>query len=253
MTDHRRLTGKVAIVTGAAQGIGAVYATALAAEGAAVAICDVLDPAATAAAVKSRGSKVYAATVDVTHSAAVANFVQHAERELGPVDILVNNAALFGGLARKPFTDISAEEWDRVMMVNTRSVLECTKAVVPSMRARRSGKIINIASSTVHSGTPFLLHYVASKGAVIAMTRSMARELGEHGIAVNCLAPGLTMSEATKQGTAAAVAAIAIQGRAFKRDEEPEDLIGPLIFLASDDSGFVTGQTIVVDGGAIMH
>jgi NAD(P)-dependent dehydrogenase (short-subunit alcohol dehydrogenase family) len=139
------------------------------------------------------------------------------------------------------------------MAVNTRGVVEFTKAVVPSMRQRGAGRIVNIASTTVHSGTPFLMHYVASKGAVIAMTRVMARELGEHGIAVNCIAPGLTMSEAVRHGTDPAIVAGAVRARSFKREQEPDDLVGPLLFLASADSKFVTGQTIVVDGGSIMH
>lgn len=247
------LGGKVAIVTGAAQGIGSVYARALAAEGAAVFLCDLLDPQPVVADIQAAGGRAAGGVVDVTDAGAVAALVERARREFGGVDILVNNAALFGGLDRKPFVEIPTAEWDRVMIANTRSVFECTKAVVPAMRERGGGKVVNIASSTVLSGTPMLLHYVASKGAVIAMTRAMARELGEHNIAVNCLAPGLTMSDAVKKGPFQASVAMAVQMRSFKREQQPEDIVGPLLFLVSSASDFVTGQTYVVDGGAFLQ
>jgi NAD(P)-dependent dehydrogenase (short-subunit alcohol dehydrogenase family) len=248
-----RLDGKVAIVTGAAQGIGAVYARALAEHGAAVAVCDLRDPAPLVAEIVEAGGKAAGNIVDVTDGNAVAAFVKGAAERFGGIDILVNNAALFGGLERKPFLQIEAAEWDRVMAANTRSVLECSKAVVPAMRARGGGKIVNIASSTVYIGTPLLLHYVASKGAVIAMTRAMARELGEDKIAVNCLAPGLTMSDAVKNGPYMVAVPMAVGMRSFKREQLPEDIVGPLLFLVSAASDFVTGQTYVVDGGAFMQ
>lgn len=253
-----RLNGKVAIVTGAAQGIGEVYARGLAAHGATIALCDVRDPSATAASLRAAGHRVASAVVDVTDQASVEQFVQHVQAEFGKIDILVNNAALFGGLPKMPFTEIPAQDWDRVMAVNTRGVLHFTTAVVAGMKARRYGRIVNIASTTLYSGTPMLMHYVASKGAVLAMTRCMARELGDFGIAVNAIAPGLTMSEAVKQdyaGRDAGTGALAatVQRRCFKREQQPEDLLGPLLFLASDDSAFVTGQTYLVDGGAVLQ
>jgi len=248
-----RLDGKVAIVTGAAQGIGAVYARALAECGAAVAVCDVRDPAPLVAEIVEAGGKAAGDVVDVTDAKAIAAFVKEVGERFGGIDILVNNAALFGGLERKPFLQIETAEWDRVMTANTRSVFECTKAVVPAMRARGGGKVVNISSSTVHTGTPMLLHYVASKGAVIAMTRAMARELGQDNIAVNCLAPGLTMSDAVKNGPYMAAVPMAVGMRSFKREQQPEDIVGPLLFLVSSASDFVTGQTYVVDGGAFMQ
>lgn len=245
--------GKVAIVTGAAQGIGAVYAQALAAHGAAVAVCDLRDPMPLLAEVAVGGGTVAGEIVDVTDAKAVAAFTKGVADRFGGIDILVNNAALFGGLDRKPFLQIEAAEWDRVILTNTRSVLECTKAVVPYMRERGGGKVVNIASSTVMTGTPMLLHYVASKGAVIAVTRAMARELGADNIAVNALAPGLTMSDAVLDGPFMAAVPMAVGMRSFKREQLPEDIVGPLLFLCSSQSDFVTGQTYVVDGGAFMQ
>jgi NAD(P)-dependent dehydrogenase (short-subunit alcohol dehydrogenase family) len=230
-----------------------VYARALAAEGARLAICDLQDPASVREEIAATGAEAISAAVDIVDAPSVAAFVEQVERAFGPVDVLVNNAALFGVLKKRPFTEIPAEEWDRVMAVNTRGVVEFVKAVVPGMKARKSGKIINIASTTVLSGTPSLMHYVASKGAVIAMTRVMARELGDFNIAVNCLAPGLTMSEAVKETADPTTVAGVLRARSFKREQEPEDLVGPLLFLATSDSNFVTGQTLVVDGGSFMH
>ncbi|WP_296555234.1 SDR family oxidoreductase [Pigmentiphaga sp.] len=250
-----RLKGKVAIVTGAAQGIGAVYARGLAAEGAAVAVCDVLDATDVASTIVKEGGRAIAGKVDVTDGDSVAGFVRQVIAELGPVDVLVNNAAIFGGLTKKPFHEIAAEEWDRVMTVNTRGVLEFSRAVVPGMKARGQGRIVNIASATIYSGTPLLLHYVASKGAVLAMTRSMARELGDFGIGVNAIAPGITMSESVRHDYADAQQLLAsqMQRRCFKREQLPEDLVGPLVFLASDDSAFISGQTYIVDGGSTLQ
>ena len=247
-----RLQGSVAMITGAAQGIGAAFARGLVAQGAAVAVCDLADPSPVVDSIRATGARAFGAIVDVTDAAALSRFVGDVNEQLGPVDILVNNAALFAGLPRKPFTDITAGEWNRVLSVNTLSVLECAKAVLPGMRERGYGKIINIASTTAHHGSPNLLHYVASKGAVISMTRAMAREVGEHGIAVNCIAPGLTMSEAGIRDTPLASVAGSTSRRSFKREQRPEDLVGTLVFLASHDSDFTTGQTFVVDGGSTM-
>jgi NAD(P)-dependent dehydrogenase (short-subunit alcohol dehydrogenase family) len=252
MAHKDALAGKTAIVSGAAQGIGATYARALAEAGAAVVVCDILDPQQTVESILRAGFTAMGCIVDVTDGVQVSGLVDAAIAAYGQVDILVNNAAIFGGLPRTRFTEITPADWDRVLITNTRSVFIPACAVAPHMSERRQGKIINIASTTVHSGTPFLLHYVASKGAVVAMTRSLARELGDFGISVNCIAPGLTMSEAAKTGSTAATSERSIQARSFKREQKPEDLIGPLLFLAADDSGFMTGQTLVVDGGAIM-
>ncbi len=255
MKQEGRLQGRVAIVTGAAQGIGAHYAQALAAQGAAVCVSDLLDAAATAAAITGAGGQALALRTDVTDAAAVRDMVAATVERFGAVDILINNAALFGNLALKRFEDIDSAEWDKVMAVNVRGVFECVKAVAPAMRRRKYGKIINIASGTVFKGTPMMLHYVTSKGAIVAMTRCLARELGDDGIRVNTLAPGLTMSDNVLANPAwkGAVVQNNIASRAIKREATPDDLLGTLIYLCSADSDFVTGQVIVVDGGSVMH
>ena len=190
-----RLAGRVAIVTGAGRGIGVAYAKALAAEGAKVALCDVLDPDNAVNIIKQQGGEAIGFRTDVTSPDAVKAMVEGTVAAFGKVDILVNNAALFADLSSRSFMDIPSDEWDRVMTINTRGVFECARAVVPDMRKRGYGKIINVASGTVFKGSTGKMHYVASKGAVVAMTRVMARELGDDNICVNSIAPGMTMSE----------------------------------------------------------
>lgn len=248
-----RLAGKVAIVTGAAQGIGAEYALALAAEGASVCVVDIRSPEATAARIAT--GNALALTCNVTSAAAVAEMVARAEERFGGVDILVNNAAVFAGLEARPFEEITSQEWDAVHAVNVRGVFECCKAAVPAMRRRGGGRIVNIASATVFKGSPMLLHYVASKGAVVALTRALAREVGKDNIGVNCLAPGFTLSEGVRANASYddAFRAANTATRAIPRDAEPADMLGTLVFLCSPESAFVTGQTIVVDGGSVMH
>jgi NAD(P)-dependent dehydrogenase (short-subunit alcohol dehydrogenase family) len=250
-----QLEGKVAIVTGAAQGIGAEYARGLAAAGAAVSLCDILDPQAVVDEIVAAGGKAIGRVVDITDGAAVRNFAASTEEKLGGLHILVNNAALFVALSRKPLMEIETEEWDRVMQVNVRGSFECVKAVVPYMKAKGYGKIVNIASSTVNSGQPFLLHYVTSKGAIIAMTRSMARELGGAGIRVNVVSPGFTLSEGilNKPAYTPELKSSIASMRSIVRDQRPDDLIGTVVFLASPASDFITGQTLVVDGGMSMN
>lgn len=250
-----RLTGKVALITGAAQGIGSAYAKALSQEGAAVCISDLETPDETRAAIVAAGGKVLAVKADVTESKSVADMVAAAAEEFGSTDILINNAGLFGKLALKPFEEITSGEWDMVMNVNVRGVFECTKAVLPYMRARRYGKIITVASGTVFKGTPMMLHYVTSKGAIVAFTRALAREVGVHGVCVNCIAPGLTMTDNVRTNTTWAenIVESNVATRAIKREAEPSDLIGTVIFLSSNESDFMTGQTLVVDGGSVMH
>jgi NAD(P)-dependent dehydrogenase (short-subunit alcohol dehydrogenase family) len=255
MTDKGRLSGRVAIVTGAAQGIGARYAKALAAEGAAVVVGDIADAGAVAKAIVDSGGRALAVSLDVTDPASVARMIAATVEHYGGLDILVNNAGLFANLALKPFEQITSAEWDKVMTVNVRGSFECAKAAAAEMRKKKYGKIVNIASGTVFKGPPLLMHYVASKGAIVAMSRCMARELGDDGIRVNTLAPGLTMSEGVVsnpdwQGD---IVRGNVSSRAIKRDATPEDLCGTLIYLCSTDSDFVTGQVLVVDGGSVMH
>lgn len=249
-----RLTGTAAIVTGSAQGIGAFYARALAAEGAKVSLCDLEAPDTVVKEIRAAGGTAIGRACDVTDAAAVAALVRATDEAFGGVQVLVNNAALFGKIALKSFTEITSEEWDRVMAVNTRGSFECVKAVFAVMQRQGYGKIINIASGTVFKGTPMMAHYVSSKGAVVAMTRALARELGDHGIRINALAPGLTLSEVVKgRNDYGALRTANVATRALKREEEPTDLVGALLFLASHDSDFMTGQTMVVDGGSAMH
>jgi NAD(P)-dependent dehydrogenase (short-subunit alcohol dehydrogenase family) len=253
MSGSGRLSGKVAIITGAAQGIGAEYARALSAEGAAVVVADVLDANPVVSAINANGGQALAVHCDVTNPASVKAMVAATLERFGRLDILVNNAALFGNVKRKPFEEIESDEWDRMMAVNVRGPFECTKAVTPAMRSQKYGKIVNIASGTVFKGQTMLLHYVTSKGAIVAMTRSLARELGDDGIRVNTLAPGLVMSENVKNNWNAAQAQNTVNTRAIKRELTPEDMCGTLIYLCSTESDFVTGQVLVVDGGAVMH
>jgi NAD(P)-dependent dehydrogenase (short-subunit alcohol dehydrogenase family) len=248
-----RLNGRAIIITGAAQGIGATYAHALAAEGALLTLCDLQAPDETADAIRATGAKVVSIAADVTSPVAVAAMVQATVDAYGTVHGLVNNAAMFGSLKLQSFMEIESAEWDKVMAVNTRGPFECVKAVVPVMRKQKYGKIVNIASGTLFKGTPLLMHYVSSKGAVVAMTRVMARELGPDNILVNCIAPGLTLSPAVQATYSHADIEANKASRALKREEEPEDLSGALVFFCSGESDFITGQTLLVDGGSVMH
>ncbi|MBI4293930.1 MAG: 3-oxoacyl-ACP reductase FabG [Betaproteobacteria bacterium] len=255
MRTTGRLDARVAIVTGAAQGIGAQFARALAAEGASVVVADLLDAQPVARSIAESGGKAIAVRVDVTDPDSVRRMVAETAAQFGRLDILVNNAAIFTQLSPKPFEQIDSAEWDKVMAVNVRGTFECAKAAAPEMRKGRYGKIVNISSGTAFKGSPFLLHYVSSKGAIIAMTRCLARELGDDGIRVNTLAPGLVMSEGVlaNPNLLGARATNNIATRAIKREITPEDMCGTLIYLCSPESDFVTGQVIVVDGGSAMH
>jgi NAD(P)-dependent dehydrogenase (short-subunit alcohol dehydrogenase family) len=252
-----RLAGKTAIVTGGAKGIGRHYSQALAAEGARVMIADVADGRALAEEIAGRhgANSVASATFDVSDEAAVKGLVAQTIERFGQIDVLVNNAALYSALKPRTFNEWDTEVWDRVMAINVRGTYLMVRHVAPHMIARRSGKIINIASGAPYKGVPRMLPYVTSKGAILAFTRSLSRELGEYGIAVNSLSPGYTLSDTGLENTAHVEdERIPVRNsRAFKRDETPEDLLGALVFLASSDSDFVTGQSLVVDGGSVNN
>lgn len=246
-----RLEGKVAIVTGGARHIGEVYCRRLAAEGARVVIADILDGSGVVREIGEAHGESMALKIDVSREEDALRMVDETVKRFGRIDILVNNAAIFLSIKRRPFYDISAGEWDQVTSVNIKGPFLCAKAVFPQMKKQMSGKIINISSSTAMAGTPLFLHYVTSKAALIGMTRSLAREMGEYGICVNAIAPGLVQHEG--QTVPREFTDFQLKARSIKRLETPEDLTGTLIYLASSASDFVTGQTIVVDGGSILH
>ncbi|HEY3303935.1 MAG TPA: SDR family oxidoreductase [Candidatus Binatia bacterium] len=247
-----RLKEQVAIVTGAAQGIGAHYARGLAKEGASVAVVDILDPNPVAKEIVGNDGKALPLRIDVSDEGQTKDMARKVLETFGRIDILVNNAAVYGTIVRKPFEQITVEEWDKLYAVNVRGIFLCVKAVAPTMKAQRSGKIINATSSTFFKGNEDFLHYVSSKGAVVAMTRSLARELGEYNINVNAIAPGQTLSEANlKRGDK--VDANSLRIRLLKKRLYPEDLVGTIIYLSSSDSDMMTGQVLLVDGGTAFH
>jgi NAD(P)-dependent dehydrogenase (short-subunit alcohol dehydrogenase family) len=250
-----KLKEKVAIVTGGARGLGKAYALRLSQEGARIAVTDVLDTAQVRAEIEEKGGEAIALYADVSDEKSVNEAVSKTLERFGKIDILVNNAGVFADINIKPFHEIPLEEWDKIIKVNLTGIFLCCKAVYPQMKKQGKGKIINVSSSVFFSGVPYFLHYVTSKGAIIALTRALAREVGDDGISVNSIAPGFTMSEAVEGNPTFTQRArdIAVNSRCFKRDQKPEDLLGTLVLLASDESDFITGQTIVVDGGMVLH
>ncbi len=251
--DYFSLTGQTAIVTGGARGIGRAIADGLADAGARIVIAD-LAGAQEAAAAYADGVGV---TVDVSNPDDLENMVDTARAACGRLDILVNNAGIYTSLPMRPFEQIPVEEWQRVMEVNVIGLALACRAVVPHMRADGGGRILNISSGTVYRGVPHLLHYVSSKGAVVAMTKALARELGEDGILVNCIAPGFTISDGVQENPAGVdfefLSRISVAARTIKRDQTPEDIVAAAVFLCSPGADFVTGQTMVIDGGQYFH
>ena len=248
-----RLTDRVMIVTGGATGIGRAYCLGAAAEGARVVVADIADPKPTVKEIEARGGQALGVECDGSREPDTQRLATETLTRFGRIDVLVNNAALYGTLKRRPFTEIPVEEWDRVMAVNLRGLFLCARAVFPAMKAQGKGKIINISSSTFFKGVPDYIHYTTSKGGVVGFTRSLARELGDFGIRVNAIAPGFTLSGENEKNISAERKQSNIQMRMLKRAEVPEDIVGTVIFLASDDSDFISGQTILVDGGGSVH
>jgi NAD(P)-dependent dehydrogenase (short-subunit alcohol dehydrogenase family) len=241
------LAGKRVVVTGAAGGLGRAFAEAFAREGAKVIVADInlTGAEATASAI---GASAVAAQVDVTSRASTVALAARAAETLGGIDVLVNNAAIYAGLERKGFEQIDEAVWDSVMAVNVKGPWQMTRAVAPHLRAAGGGAVINVSSATVMSGSPEWLHYVSSKGAVIAMTRALARELGDDRVTVNALAPGFTLTEASL-GLMENAASYGITRGAIKRAARSDDMVGAALFLASPSASFITGQTLIIDGG----
>jgi len=252
-----RLKDQVLIVTGGAHGIGLAYCEGLAAEGARVVVADIDGQGAEAvvASLGESGHDALAVATDVSQPESTDAMARLTMERFGRIDGLINNAAIYQrpAVTRGPFEEIPVEEWDRLMGVNLRGVFLCCRAVVPHMKEQGSGKIVNISSGTVFNGSTQMLHYVTSKAGVIGLTRSLARELGDYNINVNAIAPGLTVSMDDEDEDKLLRFETRMQARSLKRLEGPQDLVGAVLFLCSSDSDFMTGQTMVVDGGAQMH
>jgi NAD(P)-dependent dehydrogenase (short-subunit alcohol dehydrogenase family) len=245
------LDGKVAVVTGAAQGIGRAIAEGLADAGARIVIAD-LKGAEDAAAAFTDGVGI---TADVADEAAVKRLADETVEHCGRIDILVNNAGLYASLQMRAFEEIPLDEWRQVMDVNVASMFLTCRAIVPVMRANGGGKIVNISSGTPFRGVPFLLHYVTSKGAIVAFTRALAKEIGKDNVLVNCVAPGFTMSAGVESHPEVVekLRDVSVSARTIQRDQTPEDVVGAVVYLCGPGSDFVTGQTIVIDGGQTFH
>jgi NAD(P)-dependent dehydrogenase (short-subunit alcohol dehydrogenase family) len=245
------LDGKVAVVTGAAQGIGRAIAGGLAAEGARIVVADLRGAEESAAAFED-GVGI---TADVANEEEVERLAGEVVERCGSIDILVNNAGLYASLEMRPFDRIPLDEWRLVMDVNVASMFLMCRAVVPLMRRQGGGKIVNISSGTPFRGVPFLLHYVTSKGAIVAFTRALAKELGRDNVLVNCVAPGFTISTGVEEHPEViqALRDVSVAARTLQRDQLPEDVVGAVVFFCGPGSEFVTGQTIVIDGGQYFH
>ena len=246
------LKDQVVIVTGAAHGIGRAFALGCAQQGARVVVADVREAPETLAAIEQAGAQALYVRCDVADEASVQSMVAQTLRAFGRIDGLINNAAYFREIVQGSFEEIPLDVWDHSFAVNVRGVFLCCKAVMPAMRERKRGSIVNIASVVAVAGAPRYLHYVAAKGAVLGITKGLAKEVGDHGVRVNAIAPGFVITDATANRTPE-WRRMFQDARALKREEFPDDLVGTGLYLLSELSGFVTGQTIVVDGGNVMY
>ena len=252
MQTHDLLSGRTVIVTGAATGIGQAFALGCSAQGANVVVADLGPADETMDAIETAGGKAHYARTDVSDDASVRQMAEQAVQRFGRIDGLVNNAAYFREVKLTEFEQIDPAVWDRIFQVNVKGVWLCSKAVMPAMREQKSGSIVNIASVVAVAGQPGYLHYVASKGAVLSMTKGLAKEVGPHGVRVNVIAPGFVITDATKNRPVEWQQSF-LKARAISREQRPDDLVGTALYLLSDLAGFVSGQTIVVDGGHIMY
>ena len=252
MSTHDLLTGRTIIITGGATGIGQAFAIGCAAQGANVVVADMNSADETVAAIEAAGGQALAVRVDVSDAESVQAMAKAALDRFGRIDGLVNNAAYFREVKLTPFEELDPQQWDRIFDVNVKGVWQCCKAVMPAMRAQGSGSIVNIASVVAVAGQPGYLHYVATKGAVLSMTKGLAKECGAHGVRVNVIAPGFVLTDATKNRPIEWQQSF-LKARAISREQRPDDLVGTALYLLSDLAGFVSGQTMVVDGGHIMY
>jgi 3-oxoacyl-[acyl-carrier protein] reductase len=249
------LSGRSVVVTGGGKGIGRVYVEEFAKAGARVAAADIDVEAAKSVAetLTKANLETIGLDVDIASEQSVNAMITAVVERYGAIDVLINNASLMSTLPRRSWLEIPVEEWDRVMAVNLRGMFLCCRAAFPTMKAQKRGKIVNISSSRVWEGTPNRLHYTTSKAGVVGFTRALAREVGEFGITVNAVTPGMTQSETQVASSSGNYLATRIAGRAIERAQVPMDLVGAVMFLSSPASDFMTGQTLNVDGGKLMH
>ena len=252
MSTHDLLTDRTIVITGAATGIGQAFAIGCAAQGANVVVADMNPADETVAAVEAAGGRAIAVRVDVADDASTRAMADAALKRFGRIDGLINNAAYFREVKLTPFEELDPAQWERIFAVNVKGVWQCCKAVMPALRESKGGSIVNIASVVAVAGQPGYLHYVATKGAVLAMTKGLAKECGPHKVRVNVIAPGFVITDATRNRPIEWQQSF-LKARAISREQRPEDLVGTALYLLSDLAGFVSGQTIVVDGGHIMY